>query len=337
MWFQETVEIARRTRGRRLVRFAIPNVPRVSTAVRTRLVTAALLYGQQDVSSLGPFGHNLLDTVLFKSGLSQREWYGDFLPEDITPPFTRFNDFAFGSPLLGMSQSQEDFPRTPEPVLRAVSRVMRRMGITSSGSFGVQNPIPQMPVTRYVHRVLGENPWPPKLGFATPEKIALGAYYAINQSVHHSIPLIDSDLLAPAWIRKDPSAPEFEVIKAVIEVPDGPQLPRTLSAVQTLEGDPRLIDLRNFVDFAVNRILTGESDALTEVKREVSRIHRLARRGERAGRVAQLTTYVALPVGVAEVVLGAIGPGLAIGSLGFLTQGLQNFVLRRKRSHWLTL
>lgn len=343
MWFGEAVREAFKV-DPDMARFAVPRIPRVGHATRDRILTASLLYGKADASAAGPFGKQLLETVFFANGfhLNMREWEAEFDPFKGVAPFDRFDDTSAvirGHDLAQMTQDQEAFPRTPRPVVRSVSRTMKRLGITSNGGFDISGVIPTLPTREYVQRVPRDVPWPPDITLATNRavRLALGCYQSLDKAIRCGYPYLSIDALAPAWTQQTGVEAPYQVVRAILDLPDGPALPRSFVELADLEGDPRLINLREYVEFAVNRILTGDSTALQEVRNEASHVSRRAGRLEGLRRVARTTTFVGLPVGAAEVALGATGPGLVMGSAGFLAEGMGWLLERRQSQHWLTI
>ena len=356
MWFRESVPIAEAFRGASLVRFAVPRLPRVSWQVQRKILTANLLYGDLDVSAAGPWGANFLDHLLMKNGInvSQREWIEDFLPPEIISPLRRFrmNDAFHVDPTTRFVPPNAmilvDSPTIPEPVVHAVVRTLKRVGYESFGGFGPSGTTGQQDVRSYAKESLAGLPWPPHAGdnagiamssllSVRAARIAVGIHQSIERSVVQSKPFLSVDALAPAWVHNDGSEPQFEVVKAVFELPDFPSLPRTFLAVSMLDGDPRLTSLRSFVDWATNRILTCEATAVQQVRRETERIASRKRRRERIAGLTEAITYVSLPVGGLEAISGMVGPGLGLASLGALSQGISSILTRNSVRHWSSL
>jgi hypothetical protein len=91
MWFRESVPIAEAFRGAATVRADVPRLPHVSWQVQRKILTANLLYGDLDVSALGPWGVTFLDALLMNNGINvtEREWIEEFLPPEIISPLRR--------------------------------------------------------------------------------------------------------------------------------------------------------------------------------------------------------------------------------------------------------
>ncbi len=349
MWFTETVRAARSLHGAETLDPNLRDLPRVSAAVQRRILNAGLLYGTIDTSALGIRGARLLDTLLMSKGIriSQREWEEE---HGTASPFERFADTYTVSNTDAVSAAVSSVATTPETVMREIARVLRRLGIASYGGFQGDQIIPNMDVLPYVRRLLKDAPWPPStlreidgelvynLNFLSrPGMLALGIDGVLRQSVESGLPLLSSSLAAPAWVQQRGTEPQYEVMKFIHSLPDGPALPPTFRSLQSLTNDGRLTGLREFVDFATNRILTAESDAISEVKKEMARVARTHRADRRSGQVAQAVTFISVPVGVAEALSGVVGPGLSLTLLGGLSQGLSLYMQRTRSRRWTSL
>lgn len=351
MWFGEVcAEVPAQARSRKRNPPQRLRAPRVAWQLRRRILQASLLYGRLDTRAVGPRVISYIDATMFRNGvdIDPEVWRTDLFNRWWDAPFQRFDypdakyDFEDGRTWMEFDELAPpipiDAPAVPEPVIVAVERFLRRVGYERIDGSDLRT---------YSQR-LRDASWPPDGGlrpfnaaFAAFQSrsmmAAVGVHRAIQRSVDQGVPFLSRDALAPEWIQSDEESPQFEVIEAIFSVPDGPELPPSFGALRQLDQDPRVVHLREFVDWATNRILTAETTALHEVQKEVQRAARGARNRERGRRVSEAVTYLGVPVGVAETLAGTAGVGLSLASLGALGQGISSMIARSESRQWMSL
>lgn len=360
MWLQE---IATRVPPTELAS-ALPGLgqsglPAVPSRLQQRILDASLLYGAPDTSALGAIGPRMLQPFLDTHGISfgYREWFQEVqsrhgakrsplrrrepLAETVAERFTHART----------TQDRVDatrnvaFQQTPPQVIHAVIRILRTCGFTrinlsGEGSFDVP---------AYAHHSLRDVPWPDHgvrfaddhpyldLGYGYASSLANGIHDSIATSISSGAPFLSSDMLGPAWVSQNGDEPQYEVVRAIFDLPDGPVRPDGFQRIDELEGSRTLASLRQYVDFVVNRVSTADANAVAEVRREAAKVARLNQRGRRLDKLSRTATYLAVPLGVAELYAGITGPGLALGVVGALSQGMTSTITHRNRNHWITI
>lgn len=324
--------------------------PRVAWQLQRRILQASLLYGRLDTRAAGPNVIGFIDATMFRNGRSidPEVWRSELFERWWDAPFQRFDypdakyDYEDGRRTMQFDLLAPpipiDAPVVPEPVIVAVERFLRRVGYERIDGTDVKT----------YSRRLRDLPWPPDGGLqpfnaalaargARAVMAAVGVHRAIERSVNHDVAFFSRDALAPEWIQMNEESPQFEVVEAVFSLPEGPELPRSIGDLRQLDQDPRVVHLREFVDWATNRILTAETTALLEVKKEVQQVARAARNRQRGRRVAEVVTYLGVPVGAAEALAGTAGVGLSLASLGVLGQGVSSMIARSESKHWISI
>jgi hypothetical protein len=350
MWFREIVSAADLPRDFGPQHDQPLQVPSVAWQMQRRILETALIYGQLDTTAAGPRVVSYIDAAMFKNGmrLDPETWATDLAHRWNSSPFQRSREIEMtteGRFFLRMDAphpsgvaAAKDASEVPSAVVVAVERYLRRVGYQM---------IDGVDVRAYSQR-LTAMPWPPVAGMdnlnaalltgsVRSVAAAMGIFHAIERSVEQEVPFFSRDALAPAWIHVDATAPEFEVIRAVLEIPDGPTLPATLSAVADSAVDPRVLRLRQFIKWASERILTFDSSAIQEVQREGERALLYGQRGIAASRIARVVTYLSVPIGTAEAISGVVGPGLVLTYLGALGEAASAVIKRFSRRHWISL
>jgi hypothetical protein len=350
MWFREIVSAADLPEKYGPRHDRPLQIPPVAWQLRQRILQAGLVYGQLDTSAAGPRVVGYIDAAMFKNGmlLHPETWEAQLSDRWNSSPFKRSENVRLtpeGKFVLeidgeGLDQApiREDAAKVPEAVIVAVEHYLERVGYQKIAGLDLKTYSQQ----------LRAMPWPPvarldpvNAALQTMSNrslaVAMGIHGAIERSVEQGVPFLSRDALAPAWIHTDAEAPQFEVVRAALDVPDGPSLPPTLSALAEVSADPRVADLREFVSWASDRILTIDSSAVQEVQREVRRVNSRRKRSRRATAIARVVTYMAVPVGSAEALSGVAGPGLALAGLGVLGEAVASMMRRLDRRHWISL
>ena len=361
MWFREVAhKVPLKDLNEMLPGLRQTELPSVPADQQRRILDASILYGLPDTTALGATGPNLLEDYLEDRGISvsYRVWVEEVLPEygfkrTLLRRREAFAETAqeWATHLRSVDETvkaarENDFATTPAPVIRTVIRVLDAIGYKRI-SVGDEAPTN---LATYAQLLLGDAPWPDhgvrflKDGQAVflpgpirARAIANGIYDSITKSITSSAPFLSSDALGPAWISQGGDEPQYQLIKAIFDLPDGPRRPDTFQRIQELEGDRKLRSLREYVDFAMNRVLTADANAIAEVKREAAAVVRSRRLSHRLETVAQAVTYIAVPVGIAEAYADVVGPGIAISVLGALGQGMASTLNRRNTNHWTSI
>jgi hypothetical protein len=347
MWFREVVEDARLPMEYGPDHDSAIRVPAVSWQIRRRILEAGLLYGNIDTSAAGPGVVRFIDAALFKNGmlLQPDSWEAHLEGRWNSGPFERSgNGWVTPSGEFEVTQEvlsttiHEEAAEVPDAVVSAVERYLRRVGYQRIDGMDI----------RSYSRTLRSRPWPPIAGMdpinasmATMGSrsllAAMGIYAAVERSIQEGIPFVSREELAPTWIQTSDSSPQFEVVRAALDIADGPIPPKSVKALAESMNDPRVVDFRKFVSWATNRVLTAEGNAIREVQREVRRVSSRRDRVRRAEGITRVVTYIAVPVGAAEAMLRASGPGLAFAGVGALAEGFASTLKRLHRNHWITL
>lgn len=316
--------------------------------MKRRIFEAGLLYGKIDTSAAGPGVPKFISSALFRTEMSPDNETWEVLDARWQQsPFRRYarDTGGFGEFTLELDKVRNaplipmDADAVPEPVISAVERYLRRVGYVR---------IDGMDIRKY-SQTLRDLPWPPVAGMDSldaavattfgPRSImaAMGVHAAVERSVEQGVPFYSRDDLAPAWIQTADASPQFAVVRAALDIPDGPTLPTSIKALERMVSDARVTKFRDFVSWATNRVLTADSTAVREVQNEVQRASARRRQIRSLETITRLVTYVSLPIGAAEVLIGASGPGLAFASAGFLAEGCASILKRFDKRHWMTL
>ena len=348
MWFREVVTEAHLPKEYGRNHDSALEVPSVAWQMKRRILEAGLLYGTIDTSAAGPGVVRFIDAALFKNEmlLQPDTWEVHLEDRWQQSPFKRYtrDTGVFDGHILlksnGIDRSliKVDAPAVPESVISAVERYLRRVGYER---------IAGMDIGTY-SQTLRSFPWPPVAGMDSMNAAlatagnraimaAMGVHGAVERSVEQGVPFFSRDQLAPAWIQTGDADTQFAVVRAALDIPDGPALPGSIKELDGRMSDARVVKLRDFVSWATNRVLTADSTAVREVQKEVQRVSARGSEIRKLEAVTRVVTYIALPIGAAEVLLGASGPGLAFAFTGFLAEGCASILKRFHKGHWMTL
>lgn len=343
MWVAEAYPAAAKTLGDD-VRSFFPTKPRVDQRMREHILLTLLLHGQLDTSAAIPY---------FDPGL-RREW-----EEEVVPDLQRdrpLHRVSYGKAIYGFLNTEVDIDddtalftgseylraaidleQVPEPVQRAVIRVMGRKGYRS---------INGRPLGDYVRSELSNYVWPPLLTgrdqncmvmLSRTAAAAQMVYTAIDRSIETGCRFVSRDALAPAWVTRDATDQEFAVLRMVLESPVGPTAPTTMREVVALNHDIRVVQLREWVADATAKLVGGSARDIERIRRDLDSGTSAGRNIHRAKGTASVVTYIAVPVGIAEIVTGTIGPGLGLSALGAVSEGLAAMLRRRGVRHWTSM
>lgn len=110
--------------------------------------------------------------------------------------------------------------------------------------------------------------------------------------------------------------------------------PRPVSFADVLRmREDRRISAWRATTHAWGAALTEEKASLAEYRAELAARVAAIQRAGIAGRVASLSTVLALPIGVAEALSGVVGPGIAVSAIGAFADSTVRLV--RHRHRWL--
>ena len=105
-----------------------------------------------------------------------------------------------------------------------------------------------------------------------------------------------------------------------------------------MRDDDGMHALTDSVDVWLHRVSTGDLEDLSYVRNDIRQAVLAYKDKPWATKVGRMTTYVSVPVAVAEILLG--GSGLVGGStalLGATAQSISDLIDRSKKCSWLSI
>lgn len=337
-WLKERYDKASVAEQMRIRRELGP-IPRISATSSKPLYRAFLLHGCFDA-----IGSRLLfELHLRASGLkiTSRKLYSHYLPSDSSAfrPFS--HKLADGVP----SERREMVSLQGEAlvaVARSIGNAYERTGfqsypvtVTSAPLFVGKAREPGADQSRALLesmlRARGGN-W---AWYAVP--LIEHFFYTFDKSLACEVPLYSRELAGVHWVSISPKDSESAILECILDEASWLPDPKSFEEAHNMRQDERFQDLLSYIELWAHRIATGEVSDIVEIrtaiKTKVKRFHGKSW----AAPVARITTYVALPVGIAEAIVGSVVGGLGIGSLGFAAQFIDDMLKRSKSKSWLSM
>jgi hypothetical protein len=159
----------------------------------------------------------------------------------------------------------------------------------------------------------------------------------LDRAVHTDVPLLSADCVAPAWKTREPLDTSVEILRIVWEEVSWLPRPATFWEASMMREDDRLAGLREAIDLWRHKLAVGDLHDWPDIRADVRRSVEYFRKRPWASKVARLITYVAVPIGVAEALSGAVGVGLTVGAVGAASQCIADLVNRHRSHHWMSM
>jgi hypothetical protein len=294
---------------------------------REQLLTAFLLFGKFDALA----GMFLLDFYLNARGIihSRRELFGEVIPvaNGRRSPFV--HSLEVGNICHLYEDELKPDPAQKERLVQAIMRVWARTGLTP-------RPEARQLFREAIELRTGLQPgWHvgPTL-IQTPITSTLGA---IVRSVESDIPLLSRDCVAPIWKAKSTTETAISILRVVWDEVSWLPRPKTFAEASEMRTDERLVHLQQAIDTWCHKLAVGDlsdwSDLRADIGQQVSRF----KRKSWASRIAHITTYIALPTALVEILMSTSRAGITLTALGAASQCISDLIEKRRSSHWLSM
>ena len=176
------------------------------------------------------------------------------------------------------------------------------------------------------------------IDFSTEGLAASGAISANRRAINSGYPLVSRFGAAPAWLALESQETRFQIVKIVWDEMGWLTGPKTFAEAASMRDDDGMHALTDSVDVWLHRVSTGDLEDLSYVRNDIRQAVLAYKDKPWATKVGRMTTYVFVPVAVAEILLG--GSGLVGGFtalLGATAQSISDLIDRSKKRSWLSI
>lgn len=94
-------------------------------------------------------------------------------------------------------------------------------------------------------------------------------------------------------------------------------IPKRLSDVSKLRNSPEITDFRQFLLPWLQELVNGTTNKEERLRKEVKKCVAAFRRAPIAGRILNIVGWCSLPLGIVEMLIGAMGPGIVTSAISF--------------------
>ncbi len=342
---------------------------RISSNHRSKLFRAFLLFGPFD----GLNGLFSTDSYFRRIGVpySRREVFGD-LDSD---RYSNYSPFAH--PLESgwytgiMNSALTISPSDIKRLVPSVSRILRKVGckIITKEDYNKIEPSKRRVIV-FKEEIYGQIEmiangrfpfgvdrtfWPdylekPKvihghidvapLGLAPVQYVSnasISAVAALERSVITSTPLMSVDTAGPSWLSSSHVDDHLAILKIVFEEVGWLPQPRNFKEAWNMFNDDRMVSLREYIKYLFEMLTIGDVSQMGQIRNNIKEAVDPFKTKSWASKISKIVTYMAVPVSVAEVLLGNIGVGLGAGFIGTTSQFISDAITRSKQKSWLSI
>lgn len=300
----------------------LPRPPREHEGILRNILSSHLLFGQLDATS----GTYLFRRFLSNSGVvaSFSEIFDEFLPEAQSPFVNEVN-----SGDMGNLSTCEYWP-TIEKKDAIVDALMN----TWTGVGFVLNKDARRNTENFVAEALTNT----KVMFGSD---AAHLFHSIVSAIQRSIvlekPIFSQELAAPDWKQETRVSDSAYIFRLVFEDLGWFPSPRNFHDIQVLASNENIDELRKFIHLLQHKVSVGELHDVADLRNAI--VKNIAGYAKKpwSSRVSQIVAYIAVPAGVAEILLGATMVGISLSGVGLASQFISDLVEHRKDGHWLSL
>jgi hypothetical protein len=150
-------------------------------------------------------------------------------------------------------------------------------------------------------------------------------------------PLLSKTAAGPAWIDKTEVKSKTKILKIVWEELGWLPRPSSFHEARSMLQDERIESLRSDISLWHHKFAVGDLTDEFELRHMIQdKASRFIRKSW-ASHVSHFVTYFAVPVAVAEIILGSIPIGLTLTGLGAASQFIDGQLERTKQKSWLSM
>jgi hypothetical protein len=326
-WFEECID----NLSQREVDFIkrcesnLTQIPRLSVSyksVKESLIDTMLLYGSMNSMS----GKYIFDTFLNFNGVihNRSEVWCDLLhnrydpfSNDISDGFLSFSSTQY----IPDDKSLEQIKKTIISIYNVLGFEDQQERITKLNEFIEDKRRKSMDAFKYFDL----------------ECLFNSIIGCIDNSIYLDIPIYTSAPSIPTWKRADNKKSSIAIIEVIWDEIKWFPKPNTIMEALKMLDDERIINLRKYIQLWAFKLSVGDFTDLNDIRCIIKQEMNWFKRKSWVSQVAKYSTYISLPIGIAEVISKTTPVGLTISSIGFATQIISDLIEKNKNLHWIAM
>lgn len=357
LWLGECIKAARTQSGWSFREF-LPSVPRVDHRQRKRLLTAFLLFGDFDAR----VGAYLTDLYLGKRGrcpllselagpAGRRDLFNELLPREYLKysPFAHYIDQAIHICTPSTDEEEawnwgtdSEFRRFIPDILSTLRLLGYKVNadeeIVVRGDGYSRNVV----LLDYIMEHFNDISEVKRTGVYYQrnqmfQTLTWGIFSSFGRAISMGTPVLSTHACGPAWISSDATERSIRILQLVWDEIEWLPSPSSFKEAHHMLEDERIRGLREDIELFNLRVVTGDWDEQEDVRERIRCKVRRFQGRPWATQVSRLITYAAVPISVAEMLLGSPMVGLSVASIGTSVQLISDLISKSKKQSWLSM
>lgn len=159
----------------------------------------------------------------------------------------------------------------------------------------------------------------------------------IKESIIKGTPLLPKDAAGPAWVAPELKDARIQLLKIAYDEVSWLPAPKDLSESYSMSNDDRMVSLRHDLHHLQELILAGKLKDAQDARAQIRSRVEYFRGKSWATSFGGFLTYVGVPVGVADMLVGSGYIGFGAAAIGTASQFISDAIDRSKAKSWLSI